>query len=45
MTITSFYGVKLPVTVEDIIQQERRHIKVLFLKRMIDLYKIGKNNG
>ena len=45
MTIRDFYGIKLPVTVEDIVQQERRHIKVLFLKRMIDLYKIGKNNG
>ena len=45
MTIRDFYGIKVPVTVEDIVQQERRHIKVLYLKRMMDLYKIGKNNG
>jgi hypothetical protein len=37
MTLTSFYGIKLPVTVEDIIQQEKRHIKVLFLRRLMSL--------
>lgn len=37
MTLTSFYGIKLPVSVEDIIQQEKRHIKVLFLKRLMSL--------
>jgi hypothetical protein len=37
MTLTSFYGIRLPVSVEDIIQQEKRHIKVLFLKRLMSL--------
>jgi len=37
MTLNSFYGIKLPVSVEDIIQQEKRHIKVLFLKRLMSL--------
>lgn len=37
MTLTSFYGIKLPITVEDIIQQEKRHIKVLFLRRLMSL--------
>ena len=37
MTLTSFYGIKLPVSVEDIIQQEKRHIKVLFLRRLMSL--------
>lgn len=37
MTLNSFYGIKLPVTVEDIIQQEKRHIKVLFLRRLMSL--------
>ncbi len=37
MTLNSFYGIKLPITVEDIIQQEKRHIKVLFLRRLMSL--------
>jgi hypothetical protein len=37
MTLNSFYGIKLPVSVEDIIQQEKRHIKVLFLRRLMSL--------
>ena len=37
MTLNNFYGIKLPVTVEDIIQIEKRHIKVLFLKRLLSL--------
>jgi len=37
MTLTSFYGIKLPITVDDIIQQEKRHIKVLFLRRLMSL--------
>jgi hypothetical protein len=37
MTINSLYGVKLSLTVEDIIQIEKRHIKVLFLKRLLSL--------
>lgn len=37
MTINSLYGVKLSVTVEDIIQIEKRHMKVLFLKRLLSL--------
>jgi hypothetical protein len=45
MTITSFYGINLPVWVSDIVQHEKRHIKVLFLKRFIEIYKIGQKNG
>lgn len=37
MLLNSFYGIKLPLSVEDIIQIEKRHIKVLFLKRLLSL--------
>jgi hypothetical protein len=35
MLLSNFYGIQLPVWESDISQIERRHIKVLFLKRLI----------
>ena len=42
MLLNNFYGIKLPVTVKDIIQIEKRHMKVLFLKRLLDMKRYQK---
>lgn len=42
MLLNNFYGIKLPLSVEDIIQIEKRHMKVLFLRRLIDMKRDNK---
>ena len=42
MLLNNFYGIKLPVWESDISQIERRHIKVLFLRRLIDMKRDQK---
>jgi hypothetical protein len=37
MTLNSFYGINLPLTLNDIVEQEKRHIRVLLLKRLLQL--------
>jgi hypothetical protein len=37
MLLNNFYGIKLPIWESDIVQIEKRNIKVLFLRRLIDM--------
>jgi len=42
MLLNNFYGKKLPVTVKDIIFNEIKHIKVLELKRQLNIPLVRK---